>query len=160
MSNQCKFFSVFLLLVLISFTCFGCAGNCGYESGARVTPAFVAASGARIYVHPPKDVSLAGRLEGGIVAGLNDLGFTVVDDPGSCDLMAYYFYSYDWDQPAYIRDFMIVFKPYPGDKPELMASASCYHRCSSSFTQEDGQEVQEAFRALRKEYNSAAKAGN
>jgi len=158
MSNQYKFISV-LLFAVISFTCVGCAGNCGYESGARVTPAFVAASGARVYVHPPKDKTLSNRFKVNIELGLEDLGFTVVDDPGSCDLMAYYFYSYDWEQPAYIRDFMIVFKPYPGDQPELLASASCYHRCSSSFTQDGGQEVREAFRTLGLKYKAAVENG-
>ncbi len=156
MSKQGKVFSV-LLMVVISLTFIGCAGNCGYESGARVTPAFVAASGARIYVHPPKDGTMAGRLEGNIDNELNNLGFTVVDDPQNCDLLAYYYYSYDWSQANYIRDFMIVFKPYPGDDPALMASASCYHRCSSSTTQANGCEVGEAFSALRKEYKAAAR---
>jgi hypothetical protein len=153
MSKQGKILSV-LLMAVISLTFAGCAGNCGYESGARVTPAFVAASGSRIYVHPPKDRSLAGRLEGNINNELRHLGFTVVDDPQNCDLLAYYYYSYDFTETKYIRDFMIVFKPYPGDDPALMASASCYHRCSSSTTQENGCEVGEAFSALKKEFKA------
>ena len=71
MSKQGKVFSV-LLMAVMSLTFIGCAGNCGYESGARVTPAFVAASGARIYVHPPKDGTMAGRLEGNIDNELNN----------------------------------------------------------------------------------------
>ncbi len=154
MSRQRAIFST-LLLAVISFTFIGCAGNCGYERGARVTPAFVAASGSRVYVHPPKDKTLADRLEGNIDNELKSLGFTVVDDPQNCDLLAYYYYSYDWSHTAYIRDFMIVFKPYPGDDPALMASATCYHRCSSSTTQANGCEVGEAFKALRHEFKAA-----
>lgn len=156
MSNQRKFLSVLLLLV-VSLTLYGCVSSCGFETGARVTPAFVAASGARVYVHPPKDKTLASVLESNIDMELVKLGFTISEDPNSCDLLAYYSYSYDWNQPEYIRDFMIVFKPYPGDNPALMASASCYQRCSGSFTKGDGREVHEAFDALREEFNSASK---
>ena len=156
MNNQLKVISLFLLIVATLFTFSGCAGNCGYESGARVTPAFVAASGARVYVHPPKDQTLSGWMETYIDMELSHLGFKLVEDPQACDLIAYYSYSYDPSEPSYIRDFLIVFKPYPGDDPALMASASCYHRCSSSFTQAGGQEVHSAFLALGEELNRVA----
>ena len=127
MNNQCKVISGLLLLTVASVIFAGCAGCAGYERGARVTPAFVTASGAKVYVHPPKDQTLSGWMETYIDMELEHLGFTVVEDPQACDLLAYYSYSYDWQEPSYIRDFLIVFKPYPGDDPALLASASCYH---------------------------------
>jgi hypothetical protein len=148
MSNQ-RSVNAVLLLAVISFVFAGCATCTSYETGARVTPAFSSAAGSRIYIHPPKDQTLSGWMETDIAAELSQLGFTVVGDANACDLIAYYSYSYDWDQPEYVRDFMIVFKPYPGDQPELLASASCYHRCSSSFLPREGREVHEAFAALR-----------
>ncbi len=148
------------LFLIVGCIFSGCAGNCGYESGARVTPAFVAAAGAKIYVHPPKDRTLSGWMETYIDMELEHLGFTIVEDPHVCDLLAYYSYSYDHEQPRYIRDFMIVFKPYPGDEPALVASATCYHRCSSSFIQAGGQEVHEAFTALREKFNALAKTSH
>lgn len=148
MRNQWRVNAI-LLLAVISFVFAGCATCTSYESGARVTPAFSLATGSRIYVHPPKDQTLSVWMEDDITAELNQLGFTVVEDPYACDIMAYYSYSYDWNQPEYVRDFMIVFKPFPGDQPELMASASCYHRCSSSFMPKKGREVRKAFAALR-----------
>ena len=157
MNNQIKLVSVLFLVAIPGFIFSGCAGNCGYERGARVTPAFIAASGAKVYVHPPKDQTLSGWMETYINMELGNLGFTVVADPQACDLLAYYSYSYDWEEPSYIRDFMIVFKPYPGDDPALLASATCYHRCSSSFTRAGGQEVHEAFTALREKINATAK---
>jgi hypothetical protein len=160
MNNQCKLISVLFLVAIAGFIFSGCAGNCGYERGARVTPAFVAASGAKVYVHPPKDQTLSGWMETYIDMELEHLGFTIVEDPQACDLLAYYSYSYDWGEPSYIRDFLIVFKPYPGDNPALLASASCYHRCSSSFTRAGGQEVHEAFTALREELNAVAKTAH
>ena len=160
MSNQYKLIAVLFLFAVSGFIFNGCAGNCGYESGARVTPAFIAASGAKVYVHPPKDQTLSGWMETYIDMELEHLGFTLVDDPQSCDLLAYYSYSYDPSEPSYIRDFLIVFKPYPGDEPALMASASCYHRCSSSFTQAGGQEVHSAFLALGEELNRVAKTNH
>ena len=157
MSIQGKLISVLFLFAVSGFMFSGCAGNCGYERGARVTPAFIAASGAKVYVHPPKDQTLSGWMETYIDMELEHLGFKIVEDPKACDLLAYYSYSYDWQEPRYIRDFMIVFKPFPGDDPALLASASCYHRCSSSFTRLGGQEVHEAFTALREELNAMAK---
>lgn len=156
MNNHSKVFFVLFLVIVVGFIFSGCAGNCGYESGARVTPAFVAASGAKVYVHPPRDQALSGWMETYIDMELENLGFKLVEDPQSCDLMAYYSYSYDPSEPKYIRDFLIVFKPWPGDNPALMASASCYHRCSSSFTQAGGQEVHSAFLALGEELNRVA----
>ncbi len=152
MNNQCKVVSVLLLVAVFSVTLVGCAGH---ESGARVTPAFVAASGAKVYVHPPKDQILSSSIETYIDMELERLGFTVVEDPHACDLLAYYSYSYDWDEPSCIHDFLIVFKPYPGDDPALLASASCYNRCSRS----SGKEVHKAFAALRKQLNAAGKTG-
>ena len=152
MSNQCKIVSVLLLLAVAGVVLTGCAGH---ECGARVTPAFVAASGAKVYVHPPKDQTLSGSMETRIDIELKQLGFTVVEDPHACDLLAYYSYSYDWDEPSCVHDFLIVFKPYPGDDLALLASASCYNRCSHS----SGQEVRKAFTALRKQLNAAAKTG-
>ncbi len=157
MNNQYKVISVLLLFVVAGVIFSGCAGCAGYERGARVTPVFVAASGAKVYVHPPKDQTLSGWMETYIDIELEHLGFKIVEDPHASDLLAYYSYSYDWEEPSYIRDFLIVFKPYPGDDLELLASASCYHRCSCSFTQAGGQEVHEAFTALREELNAASK---
>ncbi len=159
MNNQLKVVSVLWLIAAAGFIFSGCAGCTGYERGARVTPAFVAASGSKVYVHPPRDQTLSSWMETYIDMELEHLGFTIVEDPHVCDLLAYYSYSYDWHEPSYIRNFLIVFKPYPGDKPALLASASCYHRCSSSFTQAGGQEVHEAFTALREKINAAAKTG-
>ena len=157
MNKLLKVVLVLWLIVIAGFIFSGCAGNCGYERGARVTPAFIAASGSKVYVHPPKDQTLSGWMETYIDMELEHLGFMIVEDPHVCDLMAYYSYSYDRQETSYIRDFLIVFKPYPGDNPALLASASCYHRCSSSFTQAGGQEVHEAFTALREKINAAAK---
>ena len=147
--NQQRRINAVLLLAVISLIFTGCATCTSYETGARVTPGFSAATGSRIYIHPPKDQTLSDWMEADIAGELKQLGFTVTGDPGACDLIAYYSYSYDWEQPKYVRDFMIVFKPYPGDQPELLASASCYHRCSSSFLPREGREVHEAFAALR-----------
>ncbi|HDS17262.1 MAG TPA: hypothetical protein ENN66_11780 [Proteobacteria bacterium] len=153
-----KMMELWLLLVTAAAWLGGCAGCGGYEKGARVTPAFVAAQGSRVYVHPPKDQKLSGWMETYIDMELEHLGFKPVESPAPGDLLAYYSYSYDWDEPSYIRDFMIVFKPYPGNDPALLASASCYHRCSCSFTQAGGQEVHHAFTALREELNALAGA--
>lgn len=160
MNKLSKVSSVLMFFVVAGYLFSGCAGICGYESGARITPDFIAATGAKVYVHPPKDQTLSGWMETYIDMELEHLGFTMVEDSSACDLLAYYSYSYDPSEPSYIRDFLIVFKPYPGDDPALMASASCYHRCSSSFTQAGGQEVHEAFTALREELNAAAKTGH
>lgn len=148
--------NLFRLLILwlgALFLLSGCAGTCGYEHGARITPAFAQAGGARVYLHPPKDQALSGWMETYVGIELEHLGFKRVTEPAAAELMAYYYYSYDPVEPSYIRNFMIVFKPYPGDQSELLASASCYHRCHSSFTQAGGQEVHYAFNALRQELN-------
>ncbi len=157
MNKPSKVIFVLLFIMVVGYFFSGCAGNCGYERGARVTPAFIAASGAKVYVHPPQDQTLSGWMEIYIDMELEHLGFALVEDPHASDLIAYYSYAYDPSETSYIRNFLIVFKPYPGDDSALMASASCYHRCSSSFTQAGGQEVHEAFTALREELNAVAK---
>ena len=135
----------------------GCEG-CYYQAGARSTPDFVAARGARVYVHAPRDKALAGKIDPLVRSEVSRLGFSVVDDPTNCDLIAYYYYSYDLQEPSYVHDFMVVFKPYPGDQPALMASASCYHPCSSNVTDyaNSGREVKEAFAALRQKIKAAS----
>ena len=146
------------VLLLVAFIGFGLSG-CGFDRGARVTPGFMAALGSPVYLHPPRDQTLSGWMETYIAIELENLGFKIVDQPADEVLMAYYYYSYDWQEPSYIRDFMIVFKPYPGYEPELLASATCYNRCSNSFLQAGGREVHEAFTALREEMGKAGRGG-
>jgi len=149
-------FAVAGLLLVLAMMFSGCE-SCYYQAGARSTPEFVAARGARVYVHAPRDKALADRIDPLVRSEISRLGFSVVSDPGNCDLIAYYYYSYDLQEPSYIHDFMVVFKPYPGDKPAVMASASCYHPCSSNTTDyaNPGREVHEAFSALRHKIKAA-----
>ena len=81
MISSNKVISVLLLVFAAGYLFSSCAGNCGYERGARITPAFIAATGAKVYVHPPKDQALSGWMETYIDMELEHLGFVLVEDP-------------------------------------------------------------------------------
>ncbi len=150
MKSGCKPISILLLLLAALFLLSACCGG-SYRSGARVTPAFAASRGMRVYIHPPRDKTLVAKLGPLVADGVRRLGFVLVDDPGECELIAYYYFDYDRQEPEYVRDFLVVFKSYPGDRPELLASASCIHPCASSSYDHfnSGVEVRKAFAALR-----------
>jgi hypothetical protein len=139
-----------ILLGGIALIFSGCSG-CYYRSGARVTPAFSASRGMRVYIHPPRDKTLVAKMGPLVADEIHRLGFVPVDEPGESELIAYYYFDYDRQEPTYIRDFLVVFKPYPGDRSELLASASCNHPCSSTSLDRSnsGAEVHKAFAALR-----------
>jgi len=161
MKRYCQMIAIAGLLLAAALMFSACSG-CYYRNGARVTPEFTAARGAKVYLHAPRDKALVSRMEPVIRAELRGLGFSLVDNPADCDIMAYYYYSYDLQEPAYVHDFMIVFKPFPGDRPELMASASCYHPCSSTAVDRanPGLEVHKAFSALRKKFKPVGSGCN